>query len=273
MRTSKLKNMGSVVACLKHILRDKETPNADETKRKENYISIDSNKIMTPKGQVKKATSIFRKMLPDKIRKNAVLGVEVMLTGSPEIFQDKNCSRSEYLNFCDKWVKKYFGKENFVCAVHHYDEKTPHSHVVIVPKDENGKLNCRKYLGGPQVMHDMQTDFANFMKENLPKLNLERGQEWSKAKHTNIKEFYKMVNEVGDEKALQQISKWNELQPAELEKIAKEIRSTNSKSLKEHNSKVTKRNQESYDKNGLLYFDKDKKSDYENGVAKPKKHR
>ena len=43
----------------------------------------------------------------------------------------------------------------------HWDEKTPHLYAYVVPLDEaTGRLNARKWFGGPQALRDMQTEFA-----------------------------------------------------------------------------------------------------------------
>ena len=62
----------------------------------------------------------------------------------------------------------------------------------VVPVDEaTGKLNAKKWLGGRAKMSQMQSDFADQVRD----LGLERGIEGSKAKHTRIKEYYAKVNQ------------------------------------------------------------------------------
>lgn len=74
----------------------------------------------------------------------------------------------------------------------HRDETTPHLVAYVVPLDPNtGRLNARKWLGGRAVLSQMQTDFANHVKN----LGLERGIEGSKAEHTTIKDYYAKVNQ------------------------------------------------------------------------------
>ena len=74
----------------------------------------------------------------------------------------------------------------------HRDETTPHLIAYVVPVDEaTGKLNAKKWLGGRAKMSQMQSDFADQVRD----LGLERGIEGSKAKHTRIKEYYAKVNQ------------------------------------------------------------------------------
>ncbi|WP_419851934.1 plasmid recombination protein [Actinobacillus pleuropneumoniae] len=38
----------------------------------------------------------------------------------------------------------------------HNDESTPHLVAYVVPLDERGKLNAKKWLGGKKLMNEMQ---------------------------------------------------------------------------------------------------------------------
>ena len=66
-----------------------------------------------------------------QLRKDAVIGVEVIVTMSHEAV--------EYINledWCDaniEWLKKHFGDENVLHGVLHMDEGTPHIHFFVTP--------------------------------------------------------------------------------------------------------------------------------------------
>ena len=83
-------------------------------------------------------------------------------------------------------MNKKYGKENVIACSIHRDETTPHLIVYVVPIDEKGGLNAKKWLGGRSKLSQTQTEFANEVKH----LGLERGLENSKARHKTIKEFY-----------------------------------------------------------------------------------
>jgi hypothetical protein len=58
--------------------------------------------------------------------------------------------------------------------------------VYVLPIDEKGGLNAKKWLGGRAKLSQTQTDFANEVKS----LGLERGLENSKARHKTLKKYY-----------------------------------------------------------------------------------
>ena len=80
LRIQKLKTWGAIGGSGKHNQRERETPNADAARTAENRTvvgSADSDSV----AQVKEAIGTQR------IRKNAVLGVEMLLSASPEYFR------------------------------------------------------------------------------------------------------------------------------------------------------------------------------------------
>lgn len=182
LRTQKLKDRGSITRSLKHSFRDQETPNAIPEKTPENeHIGADSVAEVNDKITERLNTQL-------KIRKNAVLAIEYLVTGSPEVLNEKNEEdQNKYFNDALDWMKAKHGADNVVYAGIHRDETTPHLYAYVVPIDERGKLNCRAYLGGSKALNEMQTDFAEKVGN---KHDLERGIEGSKAKHKTIKKYY-----------------------------------------------------------------------------------
>jgi hypothetical protein len=171
LRTEKLKTLGNVGGSSAHVMRmlaDGQA-NVDPSRTKLNKTFVGSG---NPFADVKAA-------LPDKYRKNAVLAVEVLMTASPDFFQDKtqqeiDCWAKESI----KSASRFWGSDNVVSAVLHMDEQTPHLHLHVVPKVD-GKLNCRAFIGGKAKLSKMQTEYAEAMKQ----FGLHRGIQGSKAKH------------------------------------------------------------------------------------------
>jgi FtsZ-binding cell division protein ZapB len=115
-----------------------------------------------------------------------------MLTFGSEAIDQINIdawAKNNYQWLCDN----FGGKENVISAVLHVDERTPHIHAIVIPMDEKGKLNYRKYLGGSKYrLSEIQDSYH----EQVGELhNLQRGSKGSKATHTDIVNFYSMVNE------------------------------------------------------------------------------
>ena len=176
MRTRKLKTDGNVGASVKHALRTRETPNADPDKTPDNYRWPEDERA---------AMARYRDLLPEKVRKNGVRAVELMMTASPEAY--KTMDAEAYLRACDEWARQTFGASNVVQIVHHYDETTPHTSVMVVPIDPKGHLNARHYLGGRDKLRALQDSFWQAVGKPY---GLERGVRGSRAKHRTIRAYY-----------------------------------------------------------------------------------
>lgn len=130
---------------------------------------------------------IFReKTAGQKIRKNAVRAVEVVMTFSPGAAKDEDLR--EWAGVSLKWLGDLFGQQNIVGAMLHRDEETPHIHAMVIPVDARGKLNARAFLGGTsQRMRDLQTEYAGAVR----RFGLERGidKKITKARHQTSAEW------------------------------------------------------------------------------------
>ena len=187
IRTQKLKSKRAISGAIRHNLREQNTPNADPEALRENEVLEGPD---THRGVM----HYYDEKLPNKVRSNAVHGIETVVTASPEWFENKTPQEREKffkdsLNFVSE---KMGGRRNVISAVVHNDEKTPHMQVVAMPLVD-GKLNARKLIGGGKSeLAKLQSDFA---KQVGAKHGLERGKEKSKAHHQSIKDFYsKQVN-------------------------------------------------------------------------------
>lgn len=128
-----------------------------------------------------------------KVRKDAVLQVEVVLTYSSAVGDKIDIDEWKKANV--KWLKEYFGEENVISAILHQDEATPHIHAMVTPIDRDSgepKFNAKKWLGGRALMSQMQTAYA---KEMEP-FGLRRGEENSRASHQDLQTFYRALNNV-----------------------------------------------------------------------------
>lgn len=129
------------------------------------------------------------------IRKNAVLAYDIILAYSAEAsnWLDKEKWKEDNL----KWLYETFGKENVLGVVYHYDEAANieagaiHGHAVVVPIDDNGKLNASYYTGSKDHLRQLQDSYAKAMAPH----NLERGLKHTAAMHSTVKEFYAKLND------------------------------------------------------------------------------
>lgn len=184
LRTAKLKTIGNVASSLAHTYRTRETSNADPDRSHHNEHSHASP------GEVVQA---LKDRLPEKRRKDAVLGLEFFIGGSPEWFQAKDRRQQDaYFRDAVAWLEKRHGKDNLVGWSIHRDESTPHLVAYVVPLDDKGKLNARQWTGGAAALSRMQTEFS---REVSTQHGLERGIKGSKARHQTIKNFYAQIEQ------------------------------------------------------------------------------
>ena len=198
LRTSKItaSNVGGANA---HNTRSMEVPNADPEQSSFNYQLAGTKSLKNDIENRLNDAGI------SKTRKNAVLGIEHMMTASPEYFENDKDNKKfyEFENECMNWLKERYGEKNIINVHAHFDEHTPHLHAIVTPvvekdvKWKNGaesgikrenRLSARDFINGAKAMSQMQDSFAQHMKKNG--LGLDRGQKGSKAKHTTIKKFY-----------------------------------------------------------------------------------
>jgi hypothetical protein len=184
LRTAKLKTIGNVAGSLAHTYRTRETANADPDR------SIYNQHSSASPGEVVQA---LKDRLPEKRRKDAVLGLEFFIGGSPDWFEGKDRQQQDaYFRDAVAWLEKRHGKENVVGWSIHRDESTPHLVAYVVPLDDRGKLNAKQWTGGAAALSRMQTEFS---REVSAQHGLERGIEGSKAHHQTIKHFYAQVEQ------------------------------------------------------------------------------
>ena len=176
-RTAKLGSFGEIGGSLSHTYRTRPTPNADESR-----IHLNEHSLET----YNSCFAAIKNSIPEKRRKNAVLCIEHLITASPEWSGWNTEKESEFFDKSLEFVKKKYGSENVIAHSIHRDETTPHLIVYVVPIDEKGGLNAKKWLGGRSKLSQTQTEFANHVKE----LGLERGLENSKARHKTIQKYY-----------------------------------------------------------------------------------
>ena len=149
--------------------------------------------------------------LSRKPRKDAATGVEAVYSASPEFFADKTPEQvSAFFEDCLRWNNHRFGAQNVLHYAIHYDETTPHMHVVMLPitRRKRGekvvqpgakeRYSSADFLGGRNGMREMQTEIAEEVGE---KWGLERGIEGSKARHKNQVDITKMAEHTEKEVA------------------------------------------------------------------------
>lgn len=183
MRIQKIKSMQALAEREKHNTRLKTVLNANGSK---NIIVEGVTGLV---GRVKALERQINANNKRKTRKDAVRAIEVLFTSDKAFF--KRVDHEQYFTECKKWLIATFGEENFLQAVIHLDEETPHLHVILTTVKE-GKFNYSGYINGRQDLREMQDSFY----EQVKYLGLERGEkvELTHASYVSNKDWNRNVS-------------------------------------------------------------------------------
>ncbi|WP_407391310.1 MobV family relaxase [Carnobacterium jeotgali] len=215
-RMEKLKTEGAVVRSLRHDLDlsyeneqgEKEwyrkTRNDELSKQNQYWGKVRAEDTVTQDELYQRAMKRWRSALPEKRRKNAVVGAQAIFSFSHELLQDKNFKFGKYLSDCLEFCRKEFGKDNVVNWALHMDEKTPHITVLFVPKDEKGNLNARKIFGNKKTLSEWQDKFHAEVGE---KYNLKRGIKKTNIIHQTLDRFYGQLKNLDEDLDKLELSK------------------------------------------------------------------
>jgi hypothetical protein len=192
-RIAKLKGNGIAMSEL-HTSRARDTPNANPDRLNQRLIGMPSID-----GQMTLDTLVQQRIGEQRIRKDAVLCVEMLLSASAEYFRPMQPEQAgvwdevRLLQFqfaVQQWLTANYG-DRIVRAELHLDEATPHIHAYLVPIDERGRLNCKGLFGDREKLRQWQDSYA----KALEPLGIQRGVRGSRATHTAIQDYYAAVME------------------------------------------------------------------------------
>lgn len=106
-----------------------------------------------------------------KTRSNSVVGLDTIYTASPEFFKLHDTQTiDKFFQDCLDYHRQRYG--HVVSAVVHYDEQTPHMHIMSVPLTRDGRLSAREIVGGRAQMAHAQNIFFEQVGQRY---GLERG--------------------------------------------------------------------------------------------------
>lgn len=123
-----------------------------------------------------------------RTRSNSVVALDAIYTASGEFFKDKsNEEKNQFFRDCLEFHQRKFG--HVISAVIHYDETTPHMHILSVPLTQDGRLSAREIVGNRANLSRMQTEFFEQVGKGY---GLERGVQMDgqeKKKHITAQEW------------------------------------------------------------------------------------
>lgn len=147
------------------------------------------NQVLKGEGTVQERVAGKLKHLP-KVRKDAVVAIELVLSASPEWFDGLTKDRAalhrhpkfrQWANASMEWARAEFGR-NIVDVALHMDESSPHMHVLAVPLTRDGRLCAKEVLARSELTR-RQDSYA----QALAGLGLDRGQSAKETKRRHIK--------------------------------------------------------------------------------------
>lgn len=201
-RMEKLKTEGDVATRLRHDLDLEHTvkdeqgqehvvPYRKTADRELSYL----NRYMwqgSPDKRFAQAMNSFRSKLPEKRRKNGVLGAQCLISYSHELTEDPDFDCIAYFKDAQKFVEEHFGADNVFNFALHMDEATPHMTFFFVPKVD-GRMNARALFGNKNKLSEWQNMFHD---EVGAKYGLERGVAKTNIKNQELRTFYGKLKEL-----------------------------------------------------------------------------
>lgn len=193
MRSKKHKLGGGLKSALQHLYRERETPNADSSvsnlRFKDDGEQSTEAALERLYGELKRVNETSNK----KIRKDAVVAVEYVMTASPDWFSDDPKERKKQAGWLAKeareWLRETYPDGRIIAAQIHMDETTPHLSIFVTPtvkNDDRLTLSAKTIIGNKTKMSQQQDSFAARMKP----LGLKRGIKGSQATHETVNRFY-----------------------------------------------------------------------------------
>jgi len=190
----KAKAMAAIAAASAHQLRERTTPNANPDGPAPVLMHLAAGRTPYQAAQ---------HLLDGAERRNrdSVLCREIVLSASPSYFRPgrEECPGVFDMDRMKRWATAALGwakrqwPDQLASFCLHLDEMgSPHAHLLVVPRvrapDGSWKLNS-KALFDKERLREMQTTYA----QALAPLGIRRGEPGSKAKHTEVAQFYGAV--------------------------------------------------------------------------------
>lgn len=182
IRCEKIKSFAASAALDRHNQRLNTVENADPNLKNLN-INFgppgDLNTIL--KKRLTEIETINKKIT----RKDAVIAQDFLLSFSKDAINPSQVT--DWAKQSISFIENKYGKENVMQAILHLDEQTPHLHIVICPV-KNNRLTA-KTLFTKYTLRVLQSEYA----QSVASFGLVRGEQNSKAHHSNLTDFYKLV--------------------------------------------------------------------------------
>ena len=155
--------------------------------------------------------------LQGQIRSNSIIMCEMVFTSDKEFFdtigmeETKRYFEESYNFICNY---KNLGEKNIISAVVHFDETTPHMHLIYIPvihtKDKNGKkidkVCCRDFWKGRDSYRNLQNAYYEYIVTKGFELQRGLPSEETKRKNETIQNYKQITNFENTKKVLENIT-------------------------------------------------------------------
>lgn len=155
--------------------------------------------------------------LQGQIRSNSIIMCEMIFTSDKEFFEEIGMEETKrYFTESYKFICNYknLGEKNIISAVVHFDEITPHMHLIYIPvvhtKDKEGKeidkVCCRDFWKGRDSYRSLQNSFYKYITNKG--FDLQRGlpAEETNRKNETIQHYKQITNFENTKKVLENIT-------------------------------------------------------------------
>ena len=155
--------------------------------------------------------------LQGQIRSNSIIMCEMIFTSDKEFFDTIGIEETKrYFKECYKFICNYknLGDKNIISAVVHFDESTPHMHLIYIPvvrkkdkdRKEIDKVCCREFWEGRDSYRNLQNTFYEYI--TTKGFNLQRGlpAEETKRKNETIQNYKQITNFENTKNVLENIT-------------------------------------------------------------------
>ncbi|MBO5004463.1 MAG: plasmid recombination protein [Clostridia bacterium] len=155
--------------------------------------------------------------LQGQIRSNSIIMCEMIFTSDKDFFdtigieETKRYFEESYNFICNY---KNLGEKNIISAVVHFDETTPHMHLIYIPvvhtKDKDGKeidkVCCRDFWKGRDSYRNLQNAFHEYITSKGFELQRGLPSEETKRKNETIQNYKQITNFENTKKVLENIT-------------------------------------------------------------------
>ena len=155
--------------------------------------------------------------LQGQIRSNSIIMCEMIFTSDKEFFDTIGMEETKrYFEESYKLISNYknLGEKNIISAVVHFDETTPHMHLIYIPvihtKDKDGKeidnVCCRDFWKGRNSYRNLQNAFHEYITSKGFELQRGLPSEETKRKNETIQNYKQITNFENTKKVLENIT-------------------------------------------------------------------